>query len=224
MNWNDWINFEKYDTEVLTLAFIGAVFWVAVYFFTIKNIIKHQWVEMPFYVACGNIVWEFLWGFIFYEQIDMGKLFVYSYRAWFFLDVYIFYAIYRYGNKQIENIHLRKHAKKLIVAITAMWLFILYAYIISGFDAPFGAQSAYILNLGISTLYFTLWLRMRDEQPFSKVIALCKMIGTAIYTIFFYIQFPENHFVPAIGLVIFIIDSFYCYLIFSYKSPEVSQT
>lgn len=221
MNWNEWINFEKYSDEVLILALCGAVFWVTVYFYTIHIILTKKWVEMPFYVACGNIVWEFLWGFIFYDQIDMGKLFVWSYRVWFLLDIFIFISIYRYGYKQIENATLRLHAKKIIVGLTLMWSVILYAFIATGVDAPFGAQSSYILNLGISTLYISLWLRMGSEQSFSKPIALCKMIGTAFYTVFFAVQFPENYFVPAIGSVIFILDLTYSYLLFF--RPKLSQ-
>lgn len=220
MNWNEWINFEKYSDEVLILALCGAVFWVSVYFFTIRIIIKEKWVEMPLYVACGNIVWEFLWGFVFYEQIDMGKLFVWSYRIWFLLDIFIFISIYRYGYKQFENSLLRQHARKLVPGLTVMWFIILYAFIVTGVDAPFGAQSSYILNLGISTLYITLWLRLGAEQTFSKGIALCKMIGTAFYTVFFAVEFPENYFVPAIGLVIFILDMIYTYLLFS-RNPLI---
>lgn len=221
MNWNEWINFEKYSDEVLILALCGAVFWVAVYFITIRIIIKEKWVEMPLYVACGNIVWEFLWGFVFYEQIDMGKLFVWSYRVWFLLDIFIFISIYRYGYKQIENAILRQHARKIVPGLTAMWFVILYAFIATGVDVPFGAQSSYILNLGISTLYISLWLRLGATQTFSKGIALCKMIGTAFYTVFFAVEFPQNYFVPAIGLVIFILDMTYTYLLFS-RNPLMS--
>ncbi|MBI1223317.1 MAG: hypothetical protein GC180_11990 [Bacteroidetes bacterium] len=213
MNLNDWINFDKYSVEVVVLALCGAVFWVSVYLFTIRIIISKKWVEMPVYVACGNIVWEFLWGFVFYEQIDMGKLFIYSYRIWFILDVYIFISIYRYSYKQIENAFLRQHAKKLVIGLTAMWFILLYAFIATGVDAPFGAQSSYILNLGISTLYILMWLRLGNTQSFSRPIAFCKMIGTAFYTVFFAVQFPGNYFVPAIGSVIFILDLTYTFLL-----------
>ena len=220
MDANSLINFAKYPLPVVIVACCGAVCWVAVYIYTIRAIIKHKWVEMPLFLACGNIAWEFLWGFIFYEQIDMGQLFIWSYRVWFLLDIYIFYAVFKYGYKQLTIPLLRDNAHKIIVGLLLMWAAIIYAFVATGVDAPFGAQSSYILNLGISISYILLWLRLGDQFPFYKQIAIFKMIGTAFYTVYFRMQFPENYFVTTIGSVIFIIDNIYIYLLYKYKRTK----
>ena len=84
------INTTDYTFIQLLTAGLGAIGWVLVYVFTIINIRKYKYVEMPFFVALCNFAWEFSWGFLYYERVDMGWLYVWSFRIWFITDIYVF--------------------------------------------------------------------------------------------------------------------------------------
>ena len=220
MDLNYWINTTDYTPTQLILAALGAICWVTVYMIIIRNIRKHKFVEMPFFCVTSNIVWEFIWGFLFSDRIDMGQLYVYSFRAWFFIDLIIFIGIIKYGYKQMSLPEFVKNAKAIIVGLTIIWIPIIYAFIYSDFDNHMGSQSSYIMNLGISMLYISMWLRIRDKEVFSPGVAWFKMIGSAFYSIYFFLAFPENYFLQAICPTVFVIDAIYVYLITTYKGKE----
>lgn len=216
------INTVDYTPLELILAGVGACFWVTVYVITIINIRKYKYVEMPFFCACGNIVWEFLWGFFFYERINMGELYIWSYRVWFLADIYIFISLWRYGYKQFDLSVLRKHAHAIIVGLTLAFTAIITAFVVSELDNPMGAQTSYLLNFGISTLYILHWLRLRKSQYYSRSIAWAKMLGTLMYSIYFRLAFPDNYAVLALSIVIFLLDNLYLWLLYNYKDDADS--
>ena len=115
-----------------------------------------------------------------------------------------------------------KHAKAIIIGLTIIWIPIIYAFIYSEFDNHMGSQSSYIMNLGISMLYIGMWLRLRDKEVFAPGVAWFKMIGTAFYSVYFFLAFPENYFLKAICPTIFIIDAIYVYLITTYKPKQMA--
>lgn len=217
---NQLINTTDYTIAELILAALGALGWVVVYFLTIRNIRKYQFVEMPVFCACGNIAWEFLWGFVFYERINMGQLYVWSYRAWAIIDVYIFISVLRYGHKQFTLEPLRRHAKAIFIGLTAAFAVIIYAFITTELDNPMGSQTSYLLNFGISILYIVLWLRLSHKEPFSKAIAWFKMLGTLMYSIYFFLAFPWNHAVTALSSAVFVFDMIYIWMIYNYRADN----
>src|ERR1700733_5173144 len=95
-----WFNSKEYTPLQLWLFGIGAAFWVLSYVFIVRNIVKNKFVEMPAGVLCANITWEFLWAFVFTQ--NLGEVIGIGYKLWFFFDVYVVYSFYRYGYKQIH--------------------------------------------------------------------------------------------------------------------------
>ena len=90
MNLAYWINYKQFTPYELIVTGIGWVFWITLYILICRSIKKDKYVEMPWICALGNISWEFVWGFLFYESVqEIGQLFVWSYRAWFVLDIYM---------------------------------------------------------------------------------------------------------------------------------------
>ena len=217
------INTTDYTPLELILAALGALGWVFAYFFTIKNIRKYKFVEMPVFCACGNIAWEFLWGFVFYDRINMGELFIWSYRAWFLIDIYIFVSVMRYGYKQFELELFRRYAKPIFVMLTAAFFIIIYAFVKTELDNPMGAQTSYLLNFGISILYISMWLRIGHIEKFSKAVAWLKMFGTLMYSIYFALAFPDDHAVTALSSMVFIADIIYIWLIYNYKGEPARE-
>ena len=232
-----WLNYNDYTVFQLALALVGSVLWVGAYILLIKDARKHKFAEMPFFIACGNFAWEVLYAFVFDDYINLGYLYVLGYKSWFFLDIYIFWLIAKYGRKQTDNAFIQKHFVKIMFALFAMFTTLFYFWIQNGWDnTPFnaphtdgnlstvilGTNSAFILNLGISILYVVLYTsRYQKGYYFSKLNAIYRGVGTGLFTILFWQVDPENDLLHTLGVFIFIIDSLYIFLL--YKLKPASQ-
>ena len=203
MDLNYWINTKDYATPALIWNGVGCLFWVVTYAALVFRIVKIKYVEMPFFIAAGNIAWEFVWSFFFHP--NTGQLYALSYQGAFALDVFIFISILRYGAKQIDIPEIKKYFKPLAIALLLLWLPLNYFYVAQGFDTAIGANSGYILNLFISLLYPLLLLR-GDPKNFSPVVAWSKWLGTGCITVSMFLIYPQNYFVQILGVACFILD------------------
>jgi hypothetical protein len=206
MDLNYWINTEQYSTSALIWNGVGCLFWVVTYAALVMEIIKRKFVEMPFFIAAGNITWEFVWSFFYHP--DTGQLYSLSYQGAFLLDVFIFYSVFKYGSKQIEIPVFKKHFKLIAFALLVMWLPLNYFFVAQGYDTTIGANSGYILNLIISLLYPLLLLRSNPHN-FSQTVAWSKWVGTGCITVSMFIIYPTNYFVQILGVCCFILDLTY---------------
>lgn len=209
MDLNYWINTEKYSTWALIWNGIGCLFWVITYATLIREIILRKFVEMPFFIAAGNIAWEFIWSFFYHP--DTGRIYSLSYQGAFLLDIFIFFSVLRFGEKQIEIPLIKKHFKLIAILLLIIWVPLNYFFVSQGYDTSIGANSGYILNLIISFLYPLLLLR-NDPNNFSPIVAWCKWIGTGCITISMFLIYPENYFVQTLGVCCFILDLAYSVL------------
>lgn len=210
MDINYWINFKDYTHPQLIWNGVGCLFWVITYAVLVKEIITKQFVEMPFFIALGNVSWEFVWSFFYHP--NTGKLFALSYQAAFVLDVFIVASILKYGHKQINIPELKKHFVPLVIGLLIMWLPLNYFFVAQGFDTAIGANSGYILNIIISLLYPLLLLRTKASY-FSATVAWCKFIGTGCITVSMFLMYPHNYFVMVLGASCFILDLLYSILL-----------
>lgn len=201
-----WINTKDYTTTQLLWNGIGCLFWVITYAVLLREIIVKKFVEMPFFIATGNLAWEFIWSFFYHP--DTGKLFSLSYQGAFVLDVFIFYFILRYGYKQINIPEIQKHFKWIAIGLLIMWIPLNYFFVYQNFDTSIGANSGYILNLFISLLYPVLLLR-GDPRNFSKTVAWSKFIGTGCISVSMFLIYPDNYFVHTLAVCCFIFDLLY---------------
>lgn len=209
-NLDYWINTKDYTTTQLLWNGIGCLFWVVTYAALVREILIKKFVEMPFFIATGNIAWEFIWSFFYHP--DTGKLFSLSYQGAFLLDVFIFCFILKYGYKQIMIPEIQKHFKLIAFALLVMWIPLNYFFVKQGFDTPIGANSGYILNLIISLLYPILLLRS-DANYFSETVAWCKFIGTGCISVSMFLIYPTNYLVQTLAISCFILDLFYAIIL-----------
>jgi hypothetical protein len=205
-----WLNIENYTVLQLVLFGTGALLWIVNYIFIIRNIIKHKFVEMPASVLCANVAWEFLWSWIFVP--DMGFAIGLGYKMWFVLDVYIVWNFYRFGYKQVSA-SVVPYYKLLFTFALAAWVLCLYFFIDQKMDNPIGANSAYIINILISSLYIFLYLRIEDKTLFSITTAWTKWVGTGFISAMCMLRWPENHWLLAMCAACFLMDMFYMYLV-----------
>ncbi|MBM9578836.1 hypothetical protein JWG45_16955 [Leptospira sp. 201903070] len=190
--------------------FVGVIFWAYVYYALIADSNRKQFIEMPVFIACGNIVWEFLWGFVIQE--DMGIVLNWGYKIAFILDIFIFINVIRFGQKQFRIPISILEYRVLLFVLLISWGALIYTYYINRYDLFTGSNSAYILNLFISAIYPVLFLSMDDSKLFSYPIAWCKFLGTVFFTVFLFLYFPNEYFVLCLGILVFIADAYYVYI------------
>lgn len=205
------INFKDYSTTGLIYNGIGCIFWVAAYVILVTEIRKKKFVEMPAYVAGSNIGWEFVWSFIYHP--NTGLLYALSYQCAFFLDCYIFYALFKYGFKQPMNPESKKHFLLFCLLNFLFWILFCFTFMKEGYDTLNGAGSGYIINIILSLQCLFLLFQTLDTKLFSMVFAWCKMFGTGFTTISMFYFFPEDSFIQLLGVTCFILDNTYIYVL-----------
>ncbi len=109
-----WLNTTDYGPVELILFVTGCTMWVTVYLIYVRNIIRHQFFEMPLIAAGSNFAWELLWGGVF--QTDMGLICDWLYKAWFILDLYLIAALFKYSTKQFNEPVLQRASKPMLIA------------------------------------------------------------------------------------------------------------
>jgi hypothetical protein len=215
--WMHIVNLCEYSLTDVGLVMLGTLFWVICYFAVIRGGFKNKFVEMPMFVAAGNIAWEFVWSW--FEQTNMGLLYLWGYRVWFFMDILIFYLMLRYGYKQVSNAWLRKYWKPSFILITVFFIFFYYFFAKGGFDTPIGATSAYTLSVGISTLYIALFVQRSNEYHFSWTAAWSRAAGDIIITVFV-LSYYQIGILAVMGAYVALLDLVYVYLVWRKKQGK----
>ena len=206
-----WINLTDYSLAQLAVVGVGTSLWGVAYLAIIYNSFRKRFVEMPAFVACGNLGWEFVWGFVFHP--NMGPLVVHLYQMCFVLDTLIFYNLLRYGHKQVDVPELRRAWKPLCVAMFILSAITCYFFPAAGYDDVLGATSAYILQVLISVQYITLFFRVRNRSLYSVVGTWARRLGTAIITVGMFMIYPQNHFLQYVGIVCMVLDGIFVALL-----------
>jgi hypothetical protein len=162
--------------------------------------------------VCGNVTWEFLWGFVWKVEM-MGGTLQWFYRLGCLLDVFILACVFVYGRKQVSLPALKRWFAPMVVASLAGWTLFYWTFKNQGYDLPLGSNSAYAINVVMSILYINLVLRVKDMHAFSADIGWLKGVGTGMVTVFVFLAYPENHFVQALGILTAILDGGYLALL-----------
>ena len=205
------INTEVYSIPELILFGIGCFMWVIVYILYARHIFRHKMIGMPVFAAASNFGWEFVWSFA-QPYTDMGTMFLWGYRAWFFLDLYIFYGLIQHGAAQVSIPALKQHFKPLMLLTAFIWAIVYYFFKIQGFDTPIGANSAYIAQFLISILYLLLILRHHKLVWSSYAISWLRSLGTGFISIFMLLHYPENYLLLTLCALSALIDGVYLFV------------
>jgi hypothetical protein len=211
------INLADYTVAQHIFFALGCLLWVFTYFIVIRGIKKTAFIDIPLIAVTANFAWEFLWSFVFIT--DMGMLYVWGYRIWFFLDCFIVLGLFRYGYKQIGIAALRDKSKVIIAFGIACWGLMLYYYI-KNYDFPVshnGVYSGYIINVMMSAMYIPMLLRLGGSQQFSKWAGWLKGVGTLLITIFCLLKYNDGFLLSMCGVTA-LLDAVYIYLVMRNKS------
>lgn len=210
-----WFNTCDYSWPQLIVNIVGNFLWLVAYYSVIRNFLKTKFIEIPLYVACANIAWEFVWSFIYYPHL--GLLYWIGFSIAFFMDVYIFSMVIKYGWKQLVDQNLKQRLPLMLILNAVAWAVLCYFFRSTNLDTNFGATSGYIINFLLSTLYLLLILRWKDVSVFTLLTAGSKGLGTGIITISMFMIYPENPFILALGVMVFLIDLTYFTILYRKK-------
>jgi hypothetical protein len=211
-----WINTDVYTPAQLFFYLGGFLLWGIGYALVIRRIVKTRFVEVPVFAVCGNITWEFLWGFYF--ESDMGLLLVWFYRLGALLDVGILISVFLYGRKQLISPAVSKHFVPMVIGALAIWTLLYLAFQKQGYDLPLGSNSAYLVNLVMSILYILLALNLKNPHLLSIPIGWLKGVGTGMVTVFVYLAYPDNLFVQVISVIVGVLDIIYMALLYKLQA------
>jgi hypothetical protein len=205
-----WLNTCDYTPLELGLVLAGTIFWVIAYYIIIRDGFKYQFVEMPFLAGASNFAWEFVWGFMLVT--DMGKLFVWGLRIWFFMDILIFYLLLKYGYKQLRNQALKRYFHPLEITVCLLWIPIFYYMSKEGYDTSMGAISAYMITVVMASLFINLRLSNPPEGIFSPYTGWMRLIGNTSMSVFVFLKYPQIHYLQLLCLAVFLLNIVYVIL------------
>lgn len=210
--WSQIANNPAFSDLQVALYLLGAFGWCASYILVIRKIIKEKWVEFPAFVIAGNIAWELLWGF--FLDLSFGGMFLqYVWRGGFLMDVFMFYAIFRYGNKQYHMPFIHKNYHLLLVGVFFSFLFMVYFYAKHSYDLAMGFNSGMILNIIHSVGCLLLFLN-HPKRRFSFWIGFTRVLATDVF-FFAYILLYDipQYFTITMCVIVAIIDFYYLYAV-----------
>lgn len=212
----EWFNTDTYPVPLLVLFGVGCFGWVVAYVAIVRNALRHRFLEIPAGAVVANIAWEFVWGFLYPNEL--GLFFSWGYRVWFFFDLAIVWLLFRHGDRQVELPELKAVFKPACVFGMAAWAVGIYFFVGEGYDTGYGAISGYILNTMMSALYVVLILRHGQLVDFSLVVAWSKMLGTALLTVFNFIVQPGNPYLLLLCLLTLALDLLYIAVFYELRS------
>ena len=215
-----WFNTDFCSAPLLVLFGVGCLGWVVAYVAIVRNAVRNRFLEIPAGAVVANIAWEFVWGFLFPNEL--GRFFSWGYRAWFFFDLAIVWCLFKWGAKQADTPELAAVFRPACAFGIAAWAVGVYFFVQGGYDTGYGAVSGYILNTMMSALYCVIILRHGRLYDFSLLVAWSKMLGTALLTVFNFVVKPDYHYLLSLCLATLVLDLVYIALFYAIRSGRAA--
>lgn len=185
-------------------------FWTATYLLIIRQSIRDHTYGMPMVALCANIAWEFIFSFILPSPSIQRIVNI----VWFSLDVGILICFLRYGPGEFAS--LSKRVFYAVFCVTLATSFCAVLLITLEFHDA-GTYSAFGQNLMMSILFITMLYSRRSLRGQSIMIALCKLLGSALASLAFFLYTAISHhsvLLPFLYISTFIYDLIYVRLIY----------
>ena len=201
------INTVAYTPLQITLFALGGAFWVVAYVAVLRGIARHRVVEIPAAAVACNMAWETTWGILY--RTDLGTIFVWGYRSWFVLDLFIFGFLFLEGAKHVTIPELRRWFRPGLLFSYLAWLTMLYLFVAEGYDTTTGLTSGFIATVLMSALYLLVELAEIEALQFSRLVAWSKLLGNGFASVFCVLVYPDNHFLLSVCAITFVLDVLY---------------
>lgn len=215
-----YINFCDYSEVDVALIFIGTILWIAAYLLIIYNAFKKQFVEMPVIAAAANVAWEFSWSFLI--RTNLGLVFVWGLRAWFFIDLVILYCILKWGSKQYRDSYFRRYFSIVTISQVLFWIPIYYYFYKEGYDEAMGATSAYLICVLMAALYVTSFIGSDYKEHYSYKVAWLKGLANTSMTLFVFHHYSDKHFLQLMTLIVLLLNIWYIVIVARYRANKLA--
>ena len=200
---------------------VGGIFWSLTYVLIIKQGFKDKTFGMPFVALAANISWETIFSFVHPHSPPQ----LYINYAWFSLDLIIVFQFFRYGISEFPKISAMKIRLLFPIAFVVS-CFIIY-FTCDQLNDWQGAYVAFGQNLLMSILFIVMFRNRNSLRGQSFLISLCKMLGTGISSVAFYVYQPisqQSIILPVLYISIFVCDMIYVILVYHrYKESSNSN-
>ena len=213
---------DKYSSFQIGMYYLGAICWFLSYVVVLRRAFKLKFIEFPIMAVSANVIWEFIWGFLF--ELDFGGNYLLTlWRMGFGLDVLIFYTVLKYGKIQVSTPQITKYYVPIMLFASLCSGVLIYTYKVSGYDLPMGINSGMILNVMMSALAILLIWQLQDKE-FSFWAGFLRFLGTDVFFFIYIVSvYPTLSFPVAMCVICFILDFYYLYLTIRRKK-ELAQT
>lgn len=171
---------------------------------------------MPLVLACGNIVWEVLWSFVFQSHYE--KWVMIGVVPAVLIDATIFYAILKYNHKHVSIPFYAKHLKSLAAFGIVVWLAVWWTFKMQGMDSDGGGTSGNILNAIIAVFWCDQLFRIKDLNLMSVKVGWLKLVADLCIALFMMSVFPDLKFSYTITWVAVLFDAIYIWLYYQRKN------
>lgn len=208
----------------LWMVLLSGFCWSVVYLDAIRIGIKDKTYAIPFWALALNFSWELLLSLFGYMELGLQAQ-VGMNALWLLFDFGILYTYFKYGLKEFPS-SVSPHwfyvwsVLVILVSFVIQYFFIHHFGVITG-----GSYSAFLQNLIMSILFIGMLIKRKSSKGQTLLIAVMKGMGTLLPTILFgYVGIKEtngpNRLVLVLGILIFIFDVIYIYLLARVKERE----
>ena len=206
------------ETIIITILIaISGICWSAVYVDCIRTGFKQKTYCMPLFALALNIAWEGIYAFtdLFIRQTIGAQAIANT--CWFVLDIFIVVTWLKYGKEEFQG-----EASKWFIPWTLLVIAVSFAIQLL-FIAEFGdvegeKYSAYLQNIAMSVTFLYMLKGRNSSKGQTMTIAICKCIGTLTPTIFGTME--GNYFILVTGMICFVFDLLYIYMLYTVKKKE----
>jgi hypothetical protein len=185
------------------------VFWLLAYALLIRRNALDRTIAMPLPALAVNIVWEFIFCFVFCHKPPI----VFLEMGWFALDVVLLIQCLRYGREAYAWFLPPKllYPAVVLALVTAGAGLLTFIY---SFEDWNGHYSGWMGNLLMSILFSVMLLQRKSVAGQSLYIAMAKMLGSLAVAVLLFLRFPEAVFLHFLCGSVLVYDLIYIVLLY----------
>ena len=189
------------------LVLISGICWSLVYVDSIRLGFKQKTYAMPLFALGLNITWEGIYACTdLFVRSDINIQAIAN-ACWFCLDIVILVTYFRFASSECRSEAERRTFVPWTVLALVVCFILQILFIYEFGDVEGEKYSAFLQNIVMSVCYLYMLRSRGCSLGQSKLIAICKCIGTVTPTILGTLE--GNTFILVTGVICFIFDFIY---------------
>ncbi|BDD11205.1 hypothetical protein FUAX_36370 [Fulvitalea axinellae] len=188
---------DSYQNWHYALYAVGAVAWAMVYLLAIRQGVARKVLLLPIAAICLSISGDLAVSFFIPERhgiLPGNSTGVLINRIWLGLDIFVLYALYRWGKSQLIETPRNLYWYIGVTAVLVFLTWMQYIFITTvDLNENLGPMSALITNIIMSFGYIMLSLDPYYKNG-SKLIAWSKLVGTLSFSVLLYTVYSDGMF------------------------------